>query len=37
MLFAVKNVIDYLNAKEIGTITYYPSPPHLAEAYRYLG
>lgn len=30
-------MIDYLNAKEIGTIIHYPIPPHLAEAYRYLG
>lgn len=30
-------LIDYLNAKEIGTIIHYPIPPHLAEAYRYLG
>lgn len=30
-------LIDYLNEKEIGTIIHYPIPPHLAEAYRYLG
>lgn len=30
-------LIGYLNAKEIGTIIHYPIPPHLAEAYRYLG
>ena len=30
-------LIDYLNSKEIGTIIHYPIPPHLAEAYRYLG
>lgn len=30
-------LIDYLNAKGIGTIIHYPIPPHLAEAYRYLG
>lgn len=30
-------LIDYLNAKEIGTIIHYPIPPHLAEAYQYLG
>lgn len=30
-------LIDYLNEKEIGTIIHYPIPPHLAEAYAYLG
>lgn len=30
-------LIDYLNQKEIGTIIHYPIPPHLAEAYAYLG
>lgn len=30
-------LIDYLNSKEIGTIIHYPIPPHLAEAYHYLG
>lgn len=30
-------LIQYLNEKEIGTIIHYPIPPHLAEAYRYLG
>lgn len=30
-------LIDYLNAREIGTIIHYPIPPHLSEAYRYLG
>ena len=30
-------MIDYLNEKEIGTIIHYPIPPHLAEAYAYLG
>ena len=30
-------LIDYLNEREIGTIIHYPIPPHLAEAYRYLG
>lgn len=30
-------LIEYLNEKEIGTIIHYPIPPHLAEAYRYLG
>ena len=31
------DLIDYLNAKEIGTIIHYPIPPHLSEAYGYLG
>ncbi|MGN0132031.1 MAG: DegT/DnrJ/EryC1/StrS family aminotransferase [Lachnospiraceae bacterium] len=30
-------LISYLNEKEIGTIIHYPIPPHLAEAYAYLG
>ena len=30
-------LIDYLNEKDIGTIIHYPIPPHLAEAYQYLG
>lgn len=30
-------LIDYLNDKGIGTIIHYPIPPHLAEAYQYLG
>jgi dTDP-4-amino-4,6-dideoxygalactose transaminase len=30
-------LIEYLNEKGIGTIIHYPIPPHLAEAYRYLG
>lgn len=30
-------LIDYLNEKGIGTIIHYPIPPHLAEAYQYLG
>lgn len=30
-------LIEYLNEKEIGTIIHYPIPPHLAEAYTYLG
>lgn len=30
-------LIEYLNEKEIGTIIHYPIPPHLAEAYAYLG
>lgn len=30
-------LIEYLNEKEIGTIVHYPIPPHLSEAYQYLG
>ena len=30
-------LIEYLNNKEIGTIIHYPIPPHLSEAYNYLG
>ncbi len=30
-------LIEYLNEKEIGTIIHYPIPPHLSEAYQYLG
>ena len=30
-------LIDHLNEREIGTIIHYPIPPHLAEAYAYLG
>lgn len=32
-----EKLIAYLNSKEIGTIIHYPIPPHLSEAYRYLG
>lgn len=32
-----QSLIDYLNEKEIGTIIHYPIPPHLSEAYGYLG
>ena len=32
-----QELIDYLNAHEIGTIIHYPIPPHLSEAYQYLG
>lgn len=28
---------SYLEEKEIGTIIHYPIPPHLSEAYQYLG
>lgn len=31
-----RELIDYLNSKEIGTIIHYPVPPHLSEAYCYL-
>lgn len=30
-------LIEYLKNKEIGTIIHYPVPPHLQEAYAYLG
>lgn len=30
-------LIGYLNEREIGTIIHYPIPPHLSEAYQYLG
>ena len=30
-------LIAYLNEKGIGTIIHYPIPPHLSEAYQYLG
>lgn len=32
-----EELIDYLNDKGIGTIIHYPIPPHLSEAYSYLG
>ncbi len=31
------DLIDYLKEREIGTIIHYPIPPHLSEAYSYLG
>lgn len=31
------NLIKYLDDNEIGTIIHYPIPPHLSEAYQYLG
>lgn len=31
-----KELIDYLNERDIGTIIHYPIPPHLSEAYQYL-
>jgi len=30
-------LISYLDERGIGTIIHYPIPPHLAEAYKYLG
>lgn len=30
-------LINYLNDRKIGTIIHYPIPPHLSEAYSYLG
>ncbi|MBO4882838.1 MAG: DegT/DnrJ/EryC1/StrS family aminotransferase [Lachnospiraceae bacterium] len=30
-------LIEYLKDKEIGTIIHYPVPPHLQQAYEYLG
>lgn len=30
-------LMNYLNEKGIGTIIHYPIPPHLSEAYQYLG
>ena len=30
-------LIEYLAKREIGTIIHYPIPPHLSEAYAYLG
>lgn len=30
-------LMAYLNEREIGTIIHYPIPPHLSEAYQYLG
>lgn len=30
-------LIDYLDVHNIGTIIHYPIPPHLSEAYNYLG
>ncbi len=32
-----QKLISYLEEKEIGTIIHYPIPPHLSEAYNYLG
>lgn len=32
-----ERLIEYLNERKIGTIIHYPIPPHLSEAYKYLG
>lgn len=32
-----KELIEFLDKKGIGTIVHYPIPPHLSEAYSYLG
>ena len=32
-----EDLIKYLSDKGIGTIVHYPIPPHLSEAYTYLG
>ncbi|MCM1091978.1 MAG: DegT/DnrJ/EryC1/StrS family aminotransferase [Butyrivibrio sp.] len=32
-----QRLTDYLDGQEIGTIIHYPIPPHLSEAYAYLG
>ena len=29
--------MNYLKEKEIGTIIHYPIPPHMSQAYQYLG
>ena len=31
------DLMKYLDEKDIGTIIHYPIPPHLSEAYKYLG
>ena len=31
------DLMNYLKEKEIGTIIHYPIPPHLSQAYKYLG
>lgn len=31
------DLMQYLSEQEIGSIIHYPIPPHLSEAYRYLG
>lgn len=32
-----KEFMEYLSKNDIGTIIHYPIPPHLSEAYKYLG
>ena len=32
-----EDLIKYLSSRNIGTIIHYPIPPHLSEAYQYLG
>lgn len=32
-----EKLIEYLKERKIGTIIHYPIPPHLSEAYQYLG
>ena len=32
-----EELIHHLNEYQIGTIIHYPIPPHLSEAYAYLG
>lgn len=32
-----ENFIKYLNNNDVGNIVHYPIPPHLSEAYNYLG
>lgn len=32
-----ERLIEYLNQNQIGTIIHYPIPPHLSEAYAFLG
>lgn len=32
-----EELIAYLNEREVGTIIHYPIPPHLSQAYGYLG
>lgn len=32
-----ENLLAYLEEKGVGTIIHYPIPPHLSEAYQYLG
>ena len=29
--------MEYLKERQIGTIIHYPIPPHMSEAYQYLG